>query len=86
MAQFYIQMYRQLRLMASLNIVASIYLPSESHRKTNHSPIPLLSSVLQGKTTLELKGDQDPIFKDSEAESDCLSDRAAALEEQRVNI
>ncbi|EAT35811.1 AAEL012043-PA, partial [Aedes aegypti] len=35
------------------------------------------------KTTLELKGDQDPIFKDSEAESDCLSDRAAALEEQR---
>ncbi|XP_062710407.1 uncharacterized protein LOC109622480 isoform X2 [Aedes albopictus] len=39
--------------------------------------------LLQGKTTLELKGDQDPIFKDSEAESDCLSDRAAALEEQR---
>nr|XP_029726240.1 SPARC-related modular calcium-binding protein 2 isoform X2 [Aedes albopictus] len=40
-------------------------------------------TLLQGKTTLELKGDQDPIFKDSEAESDCLSDRAAALEEQR---
>ncbi|XP_058459359.1 SPARC-related modular calcium-binding protein 2 isoform X1 [Malaya genurostris] len=39
--------------------------------------------LLQGKTTLELKGEQDPIFKDSEAESDCLSDRAAALEEQR---
>ncbi|XP_055529495.1 SPARC-related modular calcium-binding protein 2 isoform X1 [Wyeomyia smithii] len=38
--------------------------------------------LLQGKTTLELKGEQDPIFKDSEAESDCLSDRAAALEEQ----
>ncbi|XP_058829667.1 SPARC-related modular calcium-binding protein 2 isoform X3 [Topomyia yanbarensis] len=40
-------------------------------------------TLLQGKTTLELKGEQDPIFKDSEAESDCLSDRAAALEEQR---
>ncbi|XP_065092988.1 SPARC-related modular calcium-binding protein 2-like isoform X1 [Ochlerotatus camptorhynchus] len=40
-------------------------------------------TLLQGKTTLELKGDQDPIFKDSEAESDCLSDRTAALEEQR---
>ncbi|XP_055621829.1 SPARC-related modular calcium-binding protein 2 isoform X1 [Toxorhynchites rutilus septentrionalis] len=39
--------------------------------------------LLEGKTTLELKGDQDPIFKDSEAESDCLSDRTAALEEQR---
>ncbi|XP_055529499.1 SPARC-related modular calcium-binding protein 2 isoform X2 [Wyeomyia smithii] len=39
-------------------------------------------TLLQGKTTLELKGEQDPIFKDSEAESDCLSDRAAALEEQ----
>ncbi|XP_062552816.1 SPARC-related modular calcium-binding protein 2 isoform X2 [Armigeres subalbatus] len=40
-------------------------------------------TLLQGKTTLDLKGDQDPIFKDSEAESDCLSDRTAALEEQR---
>ncbi|XP_055621830.1 SPARC-related modular calcium-binding protein 2 isoform X2 [Toxorhynchites rutilus septentrionalis] len=40
-------------------------------------------TLLEGKTTLELKGDQDPIFKDSEAESDCLSDRTAALEEQR---
>lgn len=38
--------------------------------------------LLQGKT-LELRGEQDPIFKDSEAESDCLSDQAAALEEQR---
>ncbi|XP_055611002.1 uncharacterized protein LOC129757741 isoform X1 [Uranotaenia lowii] len=37
----------------------------------------------QGKTTLNLRGEQDPLFKDSEAESDCMSDRAAALEEQR---
>lgn len=43
-----------------------------------------MSSVLQAKTTMELRGEQDPIFKDSEAESDCLSDQAAALEEQRV--
>uniref|UniRef100_A0A1Q3G572 Putative sparc-related modular calcium-binding protein 2 n=1 Tax=Culex tarsalis TaxID=7177 RepID=A0A1Q3G572_CULTA len=39
--------------------------------------------LLQAKTTMELRGEQDPIFKDSEAESDCLSDQAAALEEQR---
>ncbi|XP_055611004.1 SPARC-related modular calcium-binding protein 2 isoform X2 [Uranotaenia lowii] len=42
-----------------------------------------LTLLQQGKTTLNLRGEQDPLFKDSEAESDCMSDRAAALEEQR---
>lgn len=42
-------------------------------------------SVLQGKTTLELKGENDPGLREVEADSDCNSDRAAALEEQKAS-
>ena len=31
------------------------------------------------------KGEDDAIFKDSEADSDCLSDRKYALDEQKVS-
>lgn len=41
------------------------------------------STVLQGKTTLELKNENDPSIQ-AEIESDCNSDRAAALEEQKA--
>uniref|UniRef100_A0A182QCI0 SPARC-related modular calcium-binding protein 2 n=1 Tax=Anopheles farauti TaxID=69004 RepID=A0A182QCI0_9DIPT len=39
--------------------------------------------VLQGKTMVDPKGEDDTIFKDSEADSDCLSDRKYALDEQK---
>ncbi|XP_058066321.1 SPARC-related modular calcium-binding protein 2 [Anopheles bellator] len=39
--------------------------------------------LLQGKTMVDPKGDEDAIFKDSEADSDCLSDRKYALDEQK---
>lgn len=41
-------------------------------------------SVLHGRTTLELKGENDPGLRETESESDCISDRAAALEDQRA--
>ncbi|XP_053674254.1 SPARC-related modular calcium-binding protein 2 [Anopheles nili] len=39
--------------------------------------------LLQGKTMVDPKGEDDAIFKDSEADSDCLSDRKYALDEQK---
>uniref|UniRef100_A0A182TKZ1 SPARC-related modular calcium-binding protein 2 n=1 Tax=Anopheles melas TaxID=34690 RepID=A0A182TKZ1_9DIPT len=39
--------------------------------------------MLQGKTMVDPKGEDDAIFKDSEADSDCLSDRKYALDEQK---
>lgn len=41
-------------------------------------------AVLQGKTTLDLNADHDTLTNSNDAESDCISDRNAALEEQRV--
>lgn len=44
-------------------------------------------AVLQGKTTLDLNGDSDTLTRDgNEGESDCISDRNAALEEQKVEF
>uniref|UniRef100_A0A182MNS2 Thyroglobulin type-1 domain-containing protein n=1 Tax=Anopheles culicifacies TaxID=139723 RepID=A0A182MNS2_9DIPT len=40
-------------------------------------------TLLQGKTMVDPKGEDDAIFKDSEADSDCLSDRKYALDEQK---
>lgn len=40
--------------------------------------------VLQSKTTLDLKRENDPGLHENESESDCLSDRSAAEEEQKV--
>lgn len=41
--------------------------------------------MLQGKTTLQLSGDGDALGRDgADGESDCLADRAAALDEQKV--
>ncbi|XP_035786616.1 SPARC-related modular calcium-binding protein 2-like isoform X3 [Anopheles albimanus] len=39
--------------------------------------------LLQGPTMVNPKGDDDTILKDSEADSDCLSDRKYALDEQK---
>ncbi|XP_055702238.1 SPARC-related modular calcium-binding protein 2 isoform X2 [Phlebotomus papatasi] len=40
--------------------------------------------LLQGKTTLQLSGDGDALGRDgADGESDCLADRAAALDEQK---
>ncbi|XP_058122001.1 SPARC-related modular calcium-binding protein 2 [Anopheles ziemanni] len=39
--------------------------------------------LLQGPTMVDPKGEDDNIFKDSEADSDCLSDRKYALDEQK---
>ncbi|XP_059617873.1 SPARC-related modular calcium-binding protein 1 isoform X2 [Phlebotomus argentipes] len=42
------------------------------------------SNLLQGKTTLQLSGDGDTLGRDAnDGESDCLADRAAALDEQK---
>lgn len=41
--------------------------------------------VLQGKTTLDLNADHDNLNRDgNDGESDCIADRNAALEEQKV--
>uniref|UniRef100_A0AAG5D5G3 SPARC-related modular calcium-binding protein 2 n=1 Tax=Anopheles atroparvus TaxID=41427 RepID=A0AAG5D5G3_ANOAO len=40
-------------------------------------------TLLQGQTMVDPKGEDDTIFKDSEADSDCLSDRKYALDEQK---
>lgn len=40
--------------------------------------------MLQGKTTLDLNADHDTLTNSNDGESDCISDRNAALEEQRV--
>lgn len=42
--------------------------------------------MLKGKTTLELSGESDPVLPESEGESDCLADRAQALDEQKVTF
>lgn len=40
---------------------------------------------LRDKTQLELSQESDGNLRDNDGESDCLSDRSAALDEQRVN-
>lgn len=48
----------------------------------------LLLSCIEGlrddKTTLELRNESEGNVRENDGESDCLSDRAAALDEQRV--
>lgn len=41
-----------------------------------------LNTVLRSKTNVE----NDPVLREADTESDCLADRAAALDEQRVRI
>lgn len=40
--------------------------------------------VLRGKP-IEVSGETDTTLRDGDGESDCLADRAAALDEQQVN-
>lgn len=41
-----------------------------------------LSTVLRSKAIVET----DPVLREAETESDCLVDRASALDEQKVNF
>ncbi|XP_040159922.1 SPARC-related modular calcium-binding protein 2 isoform X2 [Anopheles arabiensis] len=62
-------------------------LPDSDNALLNGLPLPVNGLqpylLLQGKTMVDPKGEDDAIFKDSEADSDCLSDRKYALDEQK---